>query len=103
MSQENQKKELFNEDHIIIRNSDDFMYTEVDGESVLMNIKSGMYLGLNNVTTDIWNYLEKAMSYNDLITQLIEEYEIDEITCRQDTMPIILGMLNGQLIKIKKD
>jgi hypothetical protein len=34
------------------------VYAELDDEAVLLNIESGIYFGLNDVSTEIWKALE---------------------------------------------
>lgn len=96
MQNSKQDKLVFQDEEILSRNNEDFMFTEVDGESVIMNVETGHYFGLNSVSTDIWNILENEMNYNTLIQKVREQYDIDEETCRTDTRPVI-----GRMILLK--
>ena len=102
MTKQKEPKRIFEDDEILIRNNDDFMFTEVDGESVAMNVNSGVYFGMNSVTTDIWHLLEEERDYNNLIQKLIEMYDVDEETSRKDTRFVIARMIAAELIVKKK-
>jgi len=102
MAKEKQDKRLFEDDDILTRNNDQFLFTEVDGESVVMNIESGRYFGMHSVTTDIWHMLESDQTYNDIISSILKTYEVDEKTCREDTRPAIGRMILAKLL-IKKE
>jgi len=101
MAKGNQLKRVFEDDELLSRNNDQFLFTEVDGESVVMNIENGKYFGMNSVATDVWFLLEKNMTYNEIIKSLLSSYEVDEKTCRDDTRPIIARMILSTLL-VKK-
>jgi len=103
MQNSKQDKLVFQDDDILSRNNDDFMFTEVDGESVIMNIETGHYFGLNSVSTDIWNILEEEMAYTTLIQKVIEQYDVDEETCRTDTRPVIGKMILLKILQKQED
>jgi len=42
-------------DSIII--PDDVLFRELDGEAVLLNLKTGIYFGLNPVATRMWQLI----------------------------------------------
>lgn len=102
MTKQKTPKRVFEDDEILVRNNDDFMFTEVDGESVTMNVNTGVYFGMNGVTTDIWHLLEEEKDYNTLIQNLIEIYDVDEKTSRKDSRLIVARMIANKLIVKKK-
>ena len=88
----------FNPEKTLIRNEKDVMFTQVDNETVIMNTNTGRYIGLNPVATDVWNLLEKKINFNQLIKALMEEYEVDEKTCRKDSSDFVQRLLNSKLL-----
>lgn len=80
----------------LTRNDEDFLCTEVDGETVIMNIKTGNYFGLNDISTDIWKYMDKPIAFKDLISKIMSEYKVDKKTCENDTTALLF-----QLVKFK--
>jgi len=100
------KKEItinIDEDTIFKRNDEDFLNTEVDGETVMMNTLNGSYWGMNSTTTLIWSMLEKPLSFNQILNQLKEEFDVDEATCRKDTLQVLLGLNNLRIISIENN
>lgn len=102
MAKKQKDKPLFEDHDILKRNNDDFLFTEVDGESVVMNVETGLYLGMNGVSTDIWHFMEKDLSFNDIVKKLINTYDVDEKVCRSDTRPAIHRMILARLL-LKSD
>lgn len=86
---------------ILKRNDDDFLFTEVDGEMVVMHTESGKYLGLNPVSKDIWEMMENAIAYEDIIAKLLEAYDIERATCEEDTSNVIKTMIKIKMAAIQ--
>ncbi len=51
-----------------IRVSDDVLFEDLHGEGVLLNLKTGVYLGLDPVGTRAWQLLEKR----DLVSAILD-------------------------------
>ncbi len=96
----NTNKIFISEKSIFMRNTEDFLITEVDGETVMMNTINGTYWGLNSTSTDIWNMLESSKTLKDIISHLLKEYDVNEDICRQETIQVLVNMLQTKIIKI---
>lgn len=46
----------------VVCRADDKISTELDGETVILDLATGTYSGLDLVGTTIWNLLEKPVS-----------------------------------------
>jgi len=57
---------------------------EVDGEMVLLDMKSENYFGLDAVASEIWRLLQEGKSLEEILLELMEIYDVDETTLRQD-------------------
>jgi len=57
---------------------------EVDGEMVLLDMASENYYGLDEVGTEIWRILNEGKTLEETVAELLEIYEVDETTLRQD-------------------
>ena len=56
--------------------SDDVLLQEVDGEAVLLDLKSEQYFGLNAVGTRLWQLLGSDASLQRAYSQMLSEYEV---------------------------
>lgn len=68
------------------------LFRELEGESVLLNIETETYFGLDDVGTRMWNALTKHDCIQSAYETLLEEYDVDPQTLKQD-----LGSIIGQL------
>jgi len=71
----------------------DVLVRELDGESVLLNLDSECYYGLDEVGTRMWQVLTTSPSIAAAYDDLLAEYDVDAETLRSD-----MGELIGQLV-----
>lgn len=93
------KRYLFKEDTVLLRVEENIMTSEVDGEIVIMNPHSGEYFGLDEISSSIWKLIDSKRSFNDIVAELLKMYEVDEDTCKNDSRPILIKLLNLQFLK----
>jgi len=68
---------------------------EVDGEMVLLDMKNENYFGLDAVASEIWRLLQEGKTLEEILHELMEIYDVDETTLRQDLSNFI-GQLQEQ-------
>jgi Coenzyme PQQ synthesis protein D (PqqD) len=74
--------------------SSDVLVQDLGGESVLLNLQTERYFGLDDVGTMIWSALTQAESQEAAYAQLLATYEVEPEQLRQDLTDLI-----GQLIE----
>ena len=75
--------------------------SDLAGESVILNLKTGMYFGLNEVGASVWNLLQQPRSVTDICTQILDEYEVDSEQCERDILTLLNELIESDLIEIK--
>jgi Coenzyme PQQ synthesis protein D (PqqD) len=56
--------------------NDSVVFAEVDNEAVLLNVETGVYFGLDEIGTEIWNLLSAGASEGEVVDKLLREYEV---------------------------
>jgi len=80
--------------------SSDVISSKIDDEAILMSIEADSYFALDPVGSRIWEMLSnQPASIDELIIILMEEYEVDEKTCREDVQHFIDDMSGRKLIR----
>jgi hypothetical protein len=92
----------FNGNTIIERNEAEFISSLLGDDIVLMNTVNGDYVGMNAVGTDIWHLLKAPLNADEIITRVINMYEIDEQQGREKLNAFLQVMLDHQVIFISK-
>lgn len=68
------------------------MSCDLGGESpdiVLLDPKNSRYFGMRTVAGRIWGLLEQPIRIEDVVSELISEYDVTEDRCLADTLAFI--------------
>lgn len=77
--------------------SDDAVFREMDGESVLLNLETGMYFGLDEVGTRVWRLAADNGSLRAIRERLVEEYDADAATIERDLLALADALVSKGL------
>jgi len=77
--------------------SDDAVFREMDGESVLLNLETGMYFGLDDVGTRVWRLAADDGSLRAIRERLIEEYDADPAVIERDLLALAEALVSKGL------
>jgi hypothetical protein len=81
-----------------LRISDAAVVRELDGESVILNVQSGIYFGLDRIGTRIWQLIDELGDLDSILGVLEEEYEAERDVLRVDLEALVAALLEKQLI-----
>lgn len=79
----------------------DLVSADLEKEAVILNLKDGVYYGLDPVGARIWNLLQEPRSVNEIIDILLKEYEVEPQTLNKDLMELLQEMASKGLIEIR--
>lgn len=85
-----------------LRISDAAVVRDLDGESVILNIESGMYFGLDRIGTRVWQLIEQHGNVDAIVRAMENEYDADPQTLRADTEALVASLVEKRLI-VKSD
>ena len=74
------------------------MIQEVGGESVLLDLKTERYLGLNEVGTRMWQALSESDSIQAAYEALQAEYDVTPQQLEEDLRDLLDRLLENSLI-----
>ncbi len=78
--------------------SPDAICQELGGETVILDLKSDFYFGLDEVGTRIWQLLESGQSIDAVVRQLLNEYDTTEQQVKSDIAAFISSLQAAELI-----
>ena len=78
----------------------DVLISEVGGESILLNLKSERYFGLDEVGTRMWKALTTADSIQMAYEALLAEYDVEDGLLRQDLDELIEKLVEQGLMEV---
>jgi len=71
------------------------------GEAAILNIKSGVYYGLDPVGARIWSLVQDPRTVEDVRSAIIDEYDVEPERCERDLMGLLEKLLAEGLIEVK--
>ena len=82
----------------VLRLSPDVVFRELDAESVVLDLSSGRYFGLNAVGTRVWQLIGQGQAVDSLIKTVAGEYEADEATIERDVLALLEELATRGLV-----
>jgi Coenzyme PQQ synthesis protein D (PqqD) len=77
--------------------------SDLGGEAVILNLKTGIYHGLNEVGAQVWTLIQEAKTVFDIKQTLLQEYEVEADICDRDLMTLLQELVAAGLIEVKDE
>ena len=82
--------------------ADEVVSCDLDGEAAILNLKDGVYYGLDPIGAKIWNLIQNPMILSDVVEKIWEEYDVKKDECTDDIFELIEKLLNNGLVKVNE-
>jgi PqqD family protein of HPr-rel-A system len=82
-----------------MRLSDDVMARRLGDETVLLDIASGTYFGLDGAGTRIWQLLEEGRSMSEIERAMLVEFDVEADVARRDLAALFEELAERRLIE----
>lgn len=70
----------------------------IGDEAVILNVKTGIYHGLNSVGARIWQLVETPITIDKIVETIVDEFDTDAATCEKDVLQLIEEMVDAELM-----
>lgn len=84
----------------IVKRSPNHVATDMAGETVVLDMKSGMYYGMGVVAGTIWKLIEEPKSLEEIRAAVVAEYDIDPETCERDVDAFVGALQSAGLVEV---
>jgi len=84
----------------MIQRKDDLVSCDLDGETMLMSVKTGKYYGIDPMGSRIWALLETTRSVFEICTVLLAEFDVERQLCERDSLAFLNKLSQENLIKV---
>lgn len=84
--------------HASLTPAPDVLVQELEGESVLLNLDSERYFGLDEVGTRIWQLLGEHRSLERVCEEMLKEYDVDESELRRDLLKLARDLVEAGIV-----
>lgn len=79
------------------------VFSEIDGQVVMLNVRKEAYYTLNEVGSAIWKEIESPRKLEDIILFLTEAYEVTYENCRDEMIPFLNELLEAGVVIINNE
>ena len=76
------------------------MSRQVGDETVILDLDSGTYFGLDPVGARIWQLLNDGQSVDGVVSTLLGEYDVTEDQLRQDVNSLVSELVSRGLVQV---
>ena len=73
---------------------------DLGGEAAILNLKNGVYYGLDSVAARVWNLIQQPRTFRELRDILIEEYDVERPRLESDLQNLLNQLADEQLVQI---
>ena len=85
---------------MMIHRDGDWLAAKVGDELVMMSAAKGNYIGLSAVGARIWELIETPRTVESVYAALVEEYDVDPLTCRAEVDSFLAALGQHNAIRI---
>ena len=71
---------------------------EVGDDTVLLDLASGMYFGVDGVAKRIWESISEGRNLSETVEVIASEYEVDEAQAKADVLEFVSELVERGLL-----
>jgi hypothetical protein len=79
----------------------DQVSSDLGGEVAILDLKAGVYYGLDAVGARIWSLIQEPRTVNEIRDILLEEYEVEPERCERDLLVLLQRLAEEGLIEVE--
>jgi hypothetical protein len=83
--------------------SSEVLTQEVGGETVILDLKSETYFGLDEVGTRIWQLLVEQEDMQTITATMLNEYDVEEDQVEKDIQNLLTKLDKAGLVHLNSD
>ena len=84
----------------VVRISLNTLYRDLSGEGVLLQLDSGEYFGLDEVSNRIWQLIAEVGDIDVVRERMLAEYEVDSTVLSRDVARLLGEMVERKLVEL---
>jgi hypothetical protein len=74
------------------------LFTELGEDGVIYDMEKNDYFSLNETYCSIFLKIRKGLGLQEIIQELLEEYEVDQDTCEKEVNEVVQELLKRKFI-----
>ncbi len=97
---------MLNNDSLILRmdtqvsRSKEQVSANLEGDSIILNVRTGKYYSLNSVGSRFWELIETPVTIESIHNTFLDEYNADSELIQKDVYLLIHKLVNAGLVEV---
>jgi hypothetical protein len=87
----------------IVRKSVDHVSCKLSGETVMLQMRSGIYYAADEIGSRIWSLLDEPRTVGEIQKAILAEYCVDPERCGHDLMQFVEKLESAGLIEVRNE
>jgi hypothetical protein len=83
-----------------LRVNENVLIQDLGGESVLLNLDSEQYFGLDDIGTDMLSMLKESLSIQATYDRLLQKYDVEPQQLQQDLLELVEQLVEHGLVQV---
>jgi len=79
----------------------DVLSSEIGSEQVMLNLRDGIYYGLEAIGGEIWTLLQHPITVAEICQVIVDRYDVERERCRQDVVRLLGDLVKRGLIEVR--
>ena len=79
---------------------EEHLFSNLEGEAVLLNLKNGKYYGLNVVGVAVWQRLQQPTTFAEIQSGILDEFAVTPEVCRREVLAFLTRMHDEELLEL---
>jgi len=88
-------------EHTLIAPSSQAVSCEIGGETVILDLASGQYFALNQIGTQIWQWLTEPCTAASICDRLLAKYDVAPAECQAQVSQLLDQLAGHGLVKME--
>lgn len=89
--------------HLKIVATKEQVSSDLGEDAVILNLKTGIYHGLDAVGARIWNLVQEPKTVSDILNTLLQEYDVEPERCEREVGVLLQKLADAGLIEVSNE
>ena len=85
---------------VVVASKDQFSCPLGD-DTVILDLKGGLYFSLDNVGALVWQLVQQPRSVRELREAILEAFEVEPQVCERDLLALLHDLASRNLVEIR--
>lgn len=87
--------------HSIVVATSDQVSSDLKGEVAILDLKAGVYYGLDEVGARIWHLIQEPRTVDQIRDTLLQEYEVEPDRCEREVLALLQRLSDEGLLEVE--